>query len=497
MQRIVPSTLAAWDALLTVSLHPGLPHSTIYPTLAPPQLGQAGFVHENATCVVSRLPWLIPESVLQAPPSHDLKSAEAYAFTATGGGGGSPLTRDWNEEFQTCFSMPAGDLSERINRSRAMYALYNEFVEAATAGAVAVLQGHVQALNPAETRLKHVFVHQSMFFSFDADRVERKEQEALQLSGSVDPNAELLTTKASQHLRALQAFAEVDAPDLRYLPSVIVDYMGHRVVVQALIPGILQGSLRSQLMYGSVDNGSTIAYNENVHEKMAQAAAALHMAERTYTPTASDEEYAEKQMLSADGIFCGGREPVPLFGAVECKLLQGSDNRLYVLDIAHVTPRDANYYTMQAIRRAQSKATSAEGTAAKESLSKEALAEAMAEVIREDAYIAVLRPELIHSFWRSQQSHFARKKYLNRLAKMSKQEQDSAEGQEQEASAVSAEAEARGEDLGQGKQEGGSAVSDEDDEPQAPAFNVNALTVHANTLPQAQRYVRVCICVHL
>ena len=39
-------------------------------------------------------------------------------------------------------------------------------------------------------------------------------------------------------------------PGIHTLGTAVVDYCGHRLVAQSIIPGILQGEMMSQLHYG-------------------------------------------------------------------------------------------------------------------------------------------------------------------------------------------------------------------------------------------------------
>jgi hypothetical protein len=46
--------------------------------------------------------------------------------------------RDWNEEYQACKELPSGTVQERIIRDRAVLKVHNDFVDAATRGAMYV-----------------------------------------------------------------------------------------------------------------------------------------------------------------------------------------------------------------------------------------------------------------------------------------------------------------------------------------------------------------------
>ena len=68
----------------------------------------------------------------------------------------------------------------------------------------------------------------------------------------------------------------------------VVDYCGHRLVAQSIIPGILQGEMTSQLHYGSVDNGLTIKWDAEFHELLLQAARRLHGQEGVVADSTGD-----------------------------------------------------------------------------------------------------------------------------------------------------------------------------------------------------------------
>ena len=58
--------------------------------------------------------------------------------------------RDWNEEYQVVSKFPATDVMQRIQKERAIQKVYSEFLQAATAGAQAIIEGKLTSLNPNE-----------------------------------------------------------------------------------------------------------------------------------------------------------------------------------------------------------------------------------------------------------------------------------------------------------------------------------------------------------
>lgn len=53
--------------------------------------------------------------------------------------------------------------------------------------------------------------------------------------------------------------------------TAVIDYRGHRVVGQSIIPGILTNEKVSQVVYGSMDNGKTIARDDEFHQLVLKA----------------------------------------------------------------------------------------------------------------------------------------------------------------------------------------------------------------------------------
>ena len=77
--------------------------------------------------------------------------------------------RDWNEEFQVVKDFPKDTFVQRVQRDRAVAKVYNDFLEAAVKGAVAIVGGNLTPLNPNESARQQVFVYNQIFFSFAVD----------------------------------------------------------------------------------------------------------------------------------------------------------------------------------------------------------------------------------------------------------------------------------------------------------------------------------------
>ncbi|GLU00239.1 hypothetical protein SLE2022_176190 [Rubroshorea leprosula] len=312
-------------------------------------------------------------------PDHKCDAARAEeAFTLSYGSELIGMQRDWNEELQSCREFPHTNPQERILRARALYKVTSDFVDAAISGAVGVINRCVPPINPTDPECFHMYVHNNIFFSFavdaDLEQVSRKQASdsnsniqsrnaTLSLSdklsndiphgdGAVSngenfcglnvvdgdsliesspgssetplaENEQATYASANNDLKGTKAYQEADVPGLYNLAMAIIDYRGHRVVAQTVLPGILQGDKSDSLLYGSVDNGKKICWNEDFHSKVLEAAKRLHLKEHT--------------------VVDGSGNVFKLAAPVECKGIVGSDDRHYLLDLMRVTPRDANY----------------------------------------------------------------------------------------------------------------------------------------------------------
>ncbi|XP_010695371.2 clustered mitochondria protein [Beta vulgaris subsp. vulgaris] len=328
---------------------------------------------ENVQSLLPPNSWLGPYPL----PEHKRDAARAEnAVTLTYGSELIGMQRDWNEELQSCREFPHSTPQERILRDRALYKVTSDFVDAATDGAIGVINRCIPPINPTDPECFHMYVHNNIFFSFavdaDLEQLPRKHiqnmnkpnvldirqdsnekplgktsDRAADICNGVEANAlkkedtngDVVTdvsaeiqladseqatyASANNDLKGTKAYQEADVQGLYNLAMAIIDYRGHRVVAQSVLPGILQGDKSDSLLYGSVDNGKKICWNEIFHRKVLEAAKCLHLKEHTVLDESGNE--------------------FKLAAPVECKGIVGSDDRHYLLDLMRVTPRDANY----------------------------------------------------------------------------------------------------------------------------------------------------------
>nr|QKE11183.1 tetratricopeptide repeat (TPR)-like superfamily protein 1 [Erythranthe lewisii] len=331
---------------------------------------------ENVQSLLTPNSWL----GLYPVPDHKRDAARAEnSLTLTFGSELIGMQRDWNEELQSCREFPHATHQESILRDRALYKVTSDFVEAATSGAIGVISRCIPPINPTDPECFHMYVHNNIFFSFavDADLEQLPRKQASEANSkphsttsvqnysekldnnppqgdsrvplvnesavsntenvsdvealSADVHAETQLAESEQatyasannDLKGTKAYQEADVPGLYNLAMAIIDYRGHRVVAQSVLPGILQGDKSDSLLYGSVDQGKKICWSEDFHSKVLEAAKRLHLKEHT--------------------VLDGSGNVFKLAAPVECKGIVGSDDRHYLLDLMRVTPRDANY----------------------------------------------------------------------------------------------------------------------------------------------------------
>lgn len=314
---------------------------------------------ENVQSLLPPNSWL----GLHPIPEHSRDAARAEnSLTLLYGSEPIGMQRDWNEELQSCREFSHTTPQERILRDRALYKVTSDFVDAAINGAIGVISGCIPPINPTDPECFHMYVHNNIFFSFaidaDLEKLSKKHADvnsktfstSISLSSSdkvpngrkddgssledtettpdISPealaeNEQATYASANNDLKGTKAYQEADVPGLYNLAMAIIDYRGHRVVAQSVLPGILQGDKSDSLLYGSVDNGKKISWNEGFHAKVSEAAKRLHLKEHS--------------------VIDGSGNVLKLAAPVECKGIVGGDDRHYLLDLLRVTPRDANY----------------------------------------------------------------------------------------------------------------------------------------------------------
>ena len=312
----------------------------------------ANFQITNAT---PASPWVVPNtsSPLVAHQADITRTQESYLIN---GIENTETLRDWNEEFQTTRELPKDTVQDRVFRERLTSKLFADYNDAASRGAVLVARGEVAPLNPTEGRDAQIFVYNNVFFSFGADGVGTFATEG------GDEAARVATGKDVMGVRMAN---QLDIEGLFTPGTVVVDYLGKRIVGQSIVPGIFKqrDPGENQIDYGAVDGKDVVAADEKfvgVFEKFSKALKVKKHA--VWDKTGKRHE---------------------LEGSIETKGLLGTDGRKYVLDLYRITPLDICW--MEEVGTAINSPEKLNGAS-------------------ENPYphrMTVLRPELIDAYWKS------------------------------------------------------------------------------------------------
>jgi len=327
--------------------------------------------------------------------------------------------RDWNEELQTARELPVGSQQERIERARLIHKTLSDFGDAAVAGARAIFEGLITPMNPNEPTRSHVYLHNNIFFSravdagVDTFKIARGDAAARK--------------SAIRDASCVGILHQLDIPDLYTLATVLVDYLGTRLVCQSIVPGILQGDKTHEILYGAVEATSPLFWNGDLHGILEKHLGnSLMVATREMPKYPLNEEkmkfiesmkrhevrsaYDDKDKKSdtlessnstnkvADLDY---QSTVQVCGPLEMKGIRGSDKRIYCLDLTRLTPRDANW-----VPKSMGGTGYWESVRLNADLGDKRITKLVPESLDSDEFItAVLRPELItavtHSKMRS------------------------------------------------------------------------------------------------
>ncbi|KAF2757984.1 hypothetical protein EJ05DRAFT_486052 [Pseudovirgaria hyperparasitica] len=308
-------------------------------------------------------PWLVPAPTAEAlAHSADItRTQETYLIA---GVDNTDSLRDWNEEFQSTREMPKDTVQDRVFRERLTSKLFADYNEAATRGALLVARGEVQPLNPTEAKDAQIFVYNNIFFSFGADGVG---------TFTTDGGDEAARVATGKDVAGVRAVNNLDIDGLFTPGTVIVDYMGKRIVCQSIVPGIFKQREpgEHQIDYGGVEGKDIVAVHESFVPLFEKVSKALKVKKHPVW---------DKELVRHE-----------LEGSVETKGLIGTDARKYALDLYRITPIDVDWIEQHWSERSK------EG-------------EIQDQEKDYPHRMAVLRPELVESYGRVKLSKFVEKK---------------------------------------------------------------------------------------
>ncbi|KAL9015500.1 MAG: hypothetical protein Q9185_007106 [Variospora sp. 1 TL-2023] len=305
-------------------------------------------------------PWLVsaPSSSAAVHQPDLTRTQETYLFS---GVENTETLRDWNEEIQSTRELPRESVQDRVFRERLLAKIQAEFNEAAARGAVLVARGEVAPLNPTEGKDAQIFVYNNIFYSFGADGVGTFTSEG---------GDEAARVAVGKDVAGVKAVNQLDISGLATPGTIVVDYLGRRLVAQSIVPGIFKQREpdEPQVDYGGVEGKDVVADNNAFVLTFSQVSKALKVKKHPVW----DKE-GKKHVLEA---------------SVETKGLLGTDGRKYILDLYRLTPLDVSwldpYWTESPCHGQKPK---------------------------EKNYphrMAVLRPELIDAYWRTKMSDYVK-----------------------------------------------------------------------------------------
>lgn len=329
------------------------------------------------TSAIPSNPWLVSASSFAATAHQpDLtRTQETYLLS---GAENTETLRDWNEEIQSTRELPRETVQDRVFRERLLAKIFAEFNDAAARGGALVARGEVAPLNPTESKDAQIFVYNGIFYSFGADGVGTFTSEG---------GDEAARIAVGKDVAGVKMVNQLDIPGLATPGTIIVDYLGKRLVAQSIVPGIFKQREpeEPQVDYGGVEGKDVIADNDAFVPTFSQVSKALKVKKHAVW----DKE-GKKHVLE---------------GSVETKGLLGTDGRKYILDLYRLTPLDISWldaYWTDSIDRDQK------------------------PLERNYPHrMSVLRPELIESYWRVKMSEYVKAE----LDKRKKDQKDAVDGE--------------------------------------------------------------------
>lgn len=229
---------------------------------------------------------------------------------------------------------------------RLVHKVLCDFGDAAIRGVKAILDGYIQPMNPNEPLRSHVYLHNNIFFSRALDT-------GLDTFKVIQGDA-AAKKSASRDANNMGVLHRLDIPGLHTLATVLVEYLGTRIVCQSVVPGILHGEKSHTILYGAVETLSELQCNDEMHKLIEDSIGEDCMvATRTipahpFTDERMDVIKKNRSVPPNDDenndMNANRKEKsVRVCGPLEMKGILGSDKRKYVLDCTRLTPRDANW----------------------------------------------------------------------------------------------------------------------------------------------------------
>jgi protein TIF31 len=298
-------------------------------------------------------PWLVHPTQIIPDPTRTHKS---WLESLSEGQGN---LRDWNDEIQSTRSLASTGVRERLVRERLLQKSLADFTACATYAAMLVRRGELLPLDPIpENHLEgdgtnpstdgvagSMWHYNNVFLSLGGDDVLGSfEHEGGGEASHVAVGKDVAGVSRVNAL-LLDSQTETDV-GLFTLGTVIVDYLGERIVAQSVVPGIFQqapvtskeeegaAAGAHRIVYGAVDNAEKIFSDADFDEKFSKIADKLHLKRHDVWEVPKKVQEGE---LNSD---TPPRQKHMICTSLETKGLRGADGRKYALDLYKMTPVD-------------------------------------------------------------------------------------------------------------------------------------------------------------
>jgi protein TIF31 len=227
-------------------------------------------------------------------------------------------SRDWNEDYQSIKELSNTTPSEKIIMDQALIRQHQDFVAFSTQSAVAIINQTIPTNNLSDCDSLKMFIYSNVFFSSGYD----PRSHLVELGGPAAAHV-----ACSKDIDGLTAVMNAIVPGVSTLDTVMIDYMGERMIAQTIIPGILkrQNNDVSPVKYGLVDDETKddFASDESFHTVFGQLAKSLRLKEHSITAVNGENH--------------------SFHTSLECKGILGNDGRRYLLDAFRLTPVDIQF----------------------------------------------------------------------------------------------------------------------------------------------------------
>lgn len=230
--------------------------------------------------------------------------------------------RDWNEELQTARELSTNTNSEKILKDVTISNILNDFNNCVINGAIGIINGLISPLNTSNSKHFHnqsIYVHNGILFTKYLDSNESFEDidryDAAHLSVSKDLINNIYINK-------------LNLKNINTVAMAIIDYHGHRISAQSIIPGLISNSLslEKMLVSGSLNDDKLIVSNKEFNQNV--------------------KELSNKLNLSSHIIKDINNKEHEFNLSVNTKGIKGTDNRKYIVDLYRCTPMDIGFIKM-------------------------------------------------------------------------------------------------------------------------------------------------------